>query len=322
MLKEQVEQLAGPSGEGFEAARTAIRGDAVRTPLLQFESGKGRDIRVKAECLQPYGSFKIRAASNLLAGFSADELRGGVACPSAGNFGQGLAYAASRRGVPLTVHAPANAAEIKLQIMRELGASVVVHPFDKWWEIMSTRDTGRDDGLFVHPVCEPRVIVGNGTIGLELAEDWPDFDTIVVPVGGGGLISGVALALRSIGHPARVIACEVETAAPLSAALEAGHPVAIDRRDSFVDGIGSTRLLDEMWPLLRELVDEVIVVSVAEAEQGVRRAAGQAHLVVEGAAGVALAAALSSSCPGDRIVALLSGGNIDRQILSRILAAG
>jgi threonine dehydratase len=322
MLKEQVEQLAGPSGEGFEAARTAIREDAVRTPLLQFESGKGREIRVKSECLQPYGSFKIRAASNLLAGFSADELRGGVACPSAGNFGQGLAYAASRRGVPLTVHAPANAAEIKLQIMRELGASVVVHPFDKWWEIMSTRDTGRDDGLFVHPVCEPRVIVGNGTIGLELAEDWPDFDTIVVPVGGGGLISGVALALRSIGHPARVIACEVETAAPLSAALEAGQPVAIDRRDSFVDGIGSTRLLDEMWPLLRELVDEVIVVSVAEAEQGVRRAAGQAHLVVEGAAGVALAAALSSSCPGDRIVALLSGGNIDRQILSRILAAG
>jgi threonine dehydratase len=185
---------------------------------------------------------------------------------------------------------------------------------------MSTRDTGRDDGLFVHPVCEPRVIVGNGTIGLELVEDWPEFDTIVVPVGGGGLISGIALALRSIGHQARIIACEVETAAPLSAAIEADHPVAIDRRDSFVDGIGSTRLLDEMWPLLRELVDEVIVVSVADAEQGVRLAAEQAHLVVEGASGVALAAALSASCPGDRVVAILSGGNIDRQILSRILA--
>ena len=186
---------------------------------------------------------------------------------------------------------------------------------------MSTRDTGCDDGLFVHPVCEPRVIIGNGTIGLELTEDWPDFDTIVVPVGGGGLISGIALALRSIGHPARIVACEVETAAPLSAALEAGHPVAIDRRDSFVDGIGSTRLLDEMWPLLHELVEEVIVVSVEEAEHGVRLAAEQAHLVTEGAAGVALAAALSSSCPGDRIVAVLSGGNIDRQILGRILAA-
>ena len=167
----------------------------------------------------------------MLAGFSADELSGGVACPSAGNFGQGIAYAALRRGVRLTVHAPANAAEVKLEVMRALGATVVVHPFDEWWQIMSTRDTGRDDGLFVHPVCEPRVIVGNGTIGLELAEDWPEFDTVVVPVGGGGLISGIALALRSLGHKARIVACEVETAAPLSAALKAGHPVAIDRRE-------------------------------------------------------------------------------------------
>jgi threonine dehydratase len=319
VLKAQVEQLIGSRGEGFEAAQTAIRGDVIRTPLLPFQNADGRELRLKAECLQPYGSFKIRAASNLLAGLSPDELRGGVACPSAGNFGQGLAYAASRRGVPLTVHAPASAAEVKLQVMRELGATVVVHTFDEWWTIMCTRDTGADDGLFVHPVCEPRVIIGNGTIGLELAEDWPEFDTVVVPVGGGGLISGIALALRSIGHPARIIACEVETAAPLSAALEAGHPVAIERWDSFVDGIGSTRLLDEMWPLLSELVDDVIVVSVAEAERGVRLAAQKVHLVVEGAAGVSLAAALSPSCPGDRIVTVLSGGNIDHQTLCRIL---
>ena len=319
MLKARVEQLIGTRGEGFEAAREAIRGDAIRTPLLPFASGDGREVRVKAECLQPYGSFKIRAASNLLAGFSADELRRGVACPSAGNFGQGLAYAASRRGVPLTVHAPDNAAAVKLQVMRDLGATVVVHPFEAWWTIMCSRDTGRDDGLFIHPVCEPRVIVGNGTIGLELVEDWPEFDTVVVPVGGGGLISGIALALRSQGHTARIVACEIETAAPLSAALRAGHPVTIDRQSSFVDGIGSTRLLDEMWPLLSELVDEVMVVSIADAERGVRLAAQQAHMIVEGAAGVALAAALSPSCPGDRGVAMLSGGNIDRQILCRIL---
>ena len=321
MLKVQVEQLIGSTGQGFETARTAIRGDVIRTPLLPFggTAGDMRELRLKAECLQPYGSFKIRAASNVLAGLSADELRGGVACASAGNFGQGLAYAASRRSVPLTVHAPATAAEVKLQVMRDLGATVVVHPFDEWWTIMCTRDTGRDDGLFVHPVCEPRVIIGNGTIGLELAEDWPEFDTVVVPVGGGGLISGIALALRSIGHQARIIACEIETAAPLSAALRAGHPVTVDRRDSFVDGIGSTRVLDAMWPLLRELVDDVIVVGVGEAEQGVRRAAEQAHLIVEGAAGVALAAALSPSCPGDRVVAVMSGGNIDHQILCRIL---
>src|SRR5580765_7857321 len=124
MLKAQVEQLIGTHGEGFEAAREAIRGDIIRTPLLPFASGDGREVRVKAECLQPYGSFKIRAASNLLAGYPAGELSGGVACASAGNFGQGLAYAAARRGVPLTVHAPANAAEVKLQVMRGLGATV------------------------------------------------------------------------------------------------------------------------------------------------------------------------------------------------------
>ena len=320
MLKAQVEQLIGPSGEGFAAARAAIRDVVVRTPLLPFQDGRGRELRAKAECLQPYGSFKIRAAANLLAGFSDDELAGGVACPSAGNFGQGLAYAASRRGVPLTVHAPAGAAEVKLQVMRALGATVIVHPFDEWWTIMRTRSTGRGDGRFVHPVCEPRVIVGNGTIGLELAEDWPEFDTVVVPVGGGGLICGIALALRNIGHKARIVACEVETAAPLSAALQAGHPATIDRQDSFVDGIGSTRLLDDMWPLLSDLVDDVIVVSVADAERGVRLAAEQSHLVVEGAAGVALAAALSPSCPGDRVAAVLSGGNIDHRQLCRILA--
>ena len=319
MLKEQVETLIGPSGQGFEAARTALRGDAVRTPLLPFRSGDGRAIRIKAECLQPYGSFKIRAASNVLAGYSPEALRRGIVCPSAGNFGQGLAYAASRRGVPMTVHAPQNAAEVKLQVMRSLGATVVVHPFDQWWDIMCARSAGAGEELFVHPVCEPGVIIGNGTIGLELVEDWPDFDTVVVPFGGGGLICGIALALRSIGHRARVIACEVETAAPLAAAMGAGGPVTIERVSSFVDGIGSTRVLDDMWPLLRELVDDVVTMSVEEAEQGVRLAAQQSHLIVEGAAGVCLSAALAEAARGGRVVAILSGGNIDHQQLCGIL---
>src|SRR3546814_869486 len=186
MLKRQVEELIGSRGQGFETARAALRGDAVRTPLLPFQSGDSRAIRIKAECLQPYGSFKIRAASNVLAGYSPEELRGGIVCLSAGNFGQGLAYAASRRIVPMTVHAPENAAEVKLEVMRSLGASVVIHPFGEWWDIMCARSAGPGEGLFVHPVCEPGVIVGNGTIGLELAEDWPDFDTVVVPLCGGG----------------------------------------------------------------------------------------------------------------------------------------
>jgi threonine dehydratase len=186
---------------------------------------------------------------------------------------------------------------------------------------MSTRDTGRDDGLFIHPVCEPDVIIGNGTIALELAEDWPELDTVVVPVGGGGLISGIALALKGIGHPARIIACEVETAAPLYPAMRSGEPVTVERQASFVDGIGSTRVLDEMWPLLRELVDDVIVVSVNDAEEGVRMATRTSHLVVEGAAGAALAAAMSPHCSGERVAVILSGGNIDPGQLSRILSS-
>lgn len=319
MLKDEVEQLIGEGPAAFEQARVAIGEAAIRTPLLPFRGDGGRDIRLKAECLQPYGSFKIRAGANVLAGFTADQLAGGVACPSAGNFGQGLAYACARRQVPLTVHAPDNSAGVKIEAMRALGARVKLHDFDEWWRIISTRETGADDGLFIHPVCEPGVIVGNGTIGLELAEDWAAFDTVVVPVGGGGLISGIALALRSLGRKVRIVAAEVETSAALSAAMAAGKPVTIDRRPSFVDGIGSSRVLDDMWPLLSELVDQVIVVGIAEAGEGVRLAAERNHLVVEGAAGAALAAAISPQCPGERIVALLSGGNIDHRQLCRIL---
>lgn len=317
VLKAEVERRIAAGG--LAAAHRAVAGDAIRTPLLPFPSADSCELRVKAECLQPYGSFKIRAAANVLADHSVETLRDGVACPSAGNFGQGLAYACSRRGIKLTVHAPDNAADVKLSAMRLLGAEVVVHTFPEWWRIMSTRKTGRPDGLFVHPVCEPGVIIGNGTIGLELVEDWPDLDTIVVPFGGGGLISGVALALKSLGHPARIVACEVETAAPLAAAMRAGEPVTVPRSPSFVDGIGSTRVLDEMWPLLSELVDQVITVSVDEAAHGVRLAARASHLIVEGAAGAGLAAAVSRECPGRRVGVILSGGNIDSRELCRIL---
>lgn len=319
VLKAEIERRIAAGG--FAAARRAVAVDAIRSPLLPFECSDGRELRMKAECLQPYGSFKIRAAANVLADHSLEALQNGVACPSAGNFGQGLAYACSRRGIELTVHAPDNAADVKLSAMRRLGAKVLVHPFPEWWRIMSTRETGFSDGLFVHPVCEPGVIIGNGTIGLELVEDWPDVDTIVVPFGGGGLISGVALAIKSLGHPARIVAVEVETAAPLGAAMKAGEPVTVPRSPSFVDGIGSTRVLDEMWPLLNELVDHVVTVSLDAAANGVRVAAQASHLLIEGAAGAALAAALSREGPGQRVAVILSGGNIDARELCRILAS-
>jgi threonine dehydratase len=184
---------------------------------------------------------------------------------------------------------------------------------------MSTRDTRARDGTFIHPVSEPAVILGNGTIGLELASQWPELDTVVVPYGGGGLASGIALALRSLSRNVRIVACEIETAAPLSLAFDAQAPVRIERQPSFVDGIGSNRVLDEMWPLVRELIDEVLVVTLEEARSAIRELALRHHIIAEGAGAVALAAALSSRCSGAHVVAIISGGNIDPATLCQIL---
>lgn len=308
----------GASIGDFQRVRQLIRADIVHSPLLQYVNGR-RSIRLKAECLQPFGSFKIRAASSALQALDQEKLRPAVATASAGNFAQGLALAAKRRGISLTVHVPHTAAMVKIDAIRGLDAKIVQHSFGDWWEIMSTRNTGADDGTFIHPVCELGVILGNGTIGLELAEDWPELDTVVIPFGGGGLATGIALALQAFGLKVRIVACEIETAAPLAAAFRANVPVRIEHQSSFVDGIGSARVLDEMWPLLKEVIDDVIVVSVREAECALREIAFRHHLIAEGAGAVALAAALSPRCGGSRVVAIISGGNVDFGTLCQIL---
>ncbi|MGH8187888.1 MAG: threonine ammonia-lyase [Steroidobacteraceae bacterium] len=315
-----VDAVLASSLEDFVAAAQRIRTDAVRSPLLPFDSREGRTIRLKAENVQPFGSFKIRCGTNALASLPDAALAKGVATASAGNFAQGLALAASRRSIPVTAHVPESAAGIKLEALEKLGVSIVRHSFAEWWSICSTRATGADDGVFIHPVSEVEVIRGNGTIGLELAQDWPELDTVVVPFGGGGLSSGIALALRASNRSVRIVACEAETSTPLASAMRAGQPVQVERRPSFIDGIGSTSVLAEMWPLLGRLIDDVIVVSLAEATAAVRTLALRSHLVVEGAAGVALAAALSPRCGGKNVAVILSGGNIDPARLREILA--
>lgn len=304
----------------FEAARRRMAHEVLRTPLLPFQADAGRTVRIKAENLQPFGSFKLRCAANVLSARRGEPLRR-VATASAGNFAQGLALAARRRNIELTVHVPESAAGVKLEAVRQLGATIVRHPFPAWWQIMMTRQTGADDGLFIHPVCEPDVIVGNGTIGLELAEDWPEMDTVIVPFGGGGLICGIALALRACGKAARVIACEVQTSTPLAAARKAGRPVQVERAPSFVDGIGSNGVLTQMWPLLQDLVDDVIVVGLKEVSMALRALAKSNHLIAEGAGAAALAAALSGEYSGRNVVAVVSGGNIDFPVLAQLLSA-
>jgi threonine dehydratase len=277
---------------------------------------------LKPENLQPLGSFKARCGANALAAFSAEDLKAGVATGSAGNFGQGLALAARKRGVALAVHVPESAAEVKLASLRALGATVIRHSFADWWAILASRETGADDGVFVHPVAEADVILGNGTIGLELAEDWPELDTVVVPFGGGGLIAGIALALRAAGKKVRIVACEVDTSIPLTACFRAGEPVVVERGASFIDGMGSTRVLDEMWPLLRDLVSDVVVVPTQSVRGAVRELALRNHLIAEGAGAAPLAAALSDRCGGKNVAVIVSGGNLDSRHLCEILSQG
>jgi threonine dehydratase len=248
-----------------------------------------------------------------------DELARGVWTASAGNMAQGLAWEARRRGVRCTVVVPDTAPEAKLAAIERLGATFVKVPFDVWWQILVDRSHPGMEGLFIHPTADANVIAGNGTIGLEVLEDLPDADAVLVPWGGGGLSCGIGSALRGAGSEAKVFACEVETAAPLSASLAAGRPTTTTYTPSFVDGIGGRSVFPEQWELATSLLAGSLLVSVAEAAAAVRHLAGRARVVAEGAGAVPVAAALSGRGPGGKLVCVVSGGNIDAAVLARIL---
>ncbi|HEU5310156.1 MAG TPA: pyridoxal-phosphate dependent enzyme, partial [Candidatus Eisenbacteria bacterium] len=291
-----------------------MAGVAIRTPLLRLELPdlpSAPVIHLKLENLQPIGSFKIRGAQNAILRAGRDATARGVVTASAGNMAQGVAYVARRLGVPCTVIVPEEAPEVKTRAVERLGARVIRVPFAEWWRALEEGGHPEADGFFVHSVCDSAVIAGNGTIGLEIAEDLPETDTILVPFGGGGLSGGIAVAARSLLPRARVFGCEVETAAPLRASLEAGSPVRVDHRPSFVDGIGGKGLLPDMWPLLRSVLAGSIVVTLEETARAIRLLAERARVVAEGAGAASLAAALSRPIPGSGpVVCVISGGNI------------
>lgn len=314
-LEELPMNLADPlTAAEIEAARARIADVALRTPLVPTRDGR---TWLKLECLQPTGSYKIRGATNVLAARLEAGIRPrAITSASAGNFGQAIADAARRHGLPIVIHVPDSAARVKVENLKRLGAEVREHAFADWWRIIESRETN-DDGLFVHPVCEREVIAGAATAGAEIVEDLPEVEAVLIPFGGGGLACGIAQAVRLARPGCRIIAVETDTAMPLKAALEAGGPVTVPRTASFVDGIGSTRVLDAMWPLLERLIDEVIVVTLAEVEAAIRRLAAEHHVIAEGAGAAALAAAKAEI---EGAVAIVSGGNIDRAELQRILA--
>jgi threonine dehydratase len=300
----------------IEAARERIAGAAVRTPLLRLHVEAPAEIYLKLENLQPVNSFKIRGATNAVMLAPASERKKGLVTASAGNMAQGVAWTARELGVPATIAVPEHAPQAKLAAIERLGGRVLKLPYDDWWNAIVTSRVDGVEGLFVHPVQDPGVIAGNGTIGLEVLEDLPSPDAVVIPYGGGGLTVGIASAVKALRPGTRIFTAEPATAAALAAAFAAGKPTDVDYQASFVDGSGSRRVLDTMWPQVAPLVDGALSIPVAEVAAAVRLLAERARLIAEGAGALALAAALSGRAGSGKVVCIVSGGNINLSTLA------
>jgi threonine dehydratase len=307
-----------PSVDQLLAARERIRGLALPTPLIRLHGVPG-EIWLKLENLQPIGSFKLRGAGNAMRSLPPSALVDGVVTASAGNMAQGVAWCARELGIACHVIVPDNAPAAKTEAVERLGATLVRRTYEDWWRVLETHDPGGVPGRFVHPVVDADVIAGNGTIALEIREDLPDVDTVIVPYGGGGLSSGIGSGIKALRPACRVLAAEVATAAPLRASLDAGSPVAIQHVKSFVDGIGGRSVLPAMWPLVRQVVDDAIVVSLDEVADAIRLLIRQARVIAEGAGAAAVASAAPAQGATGRTVCVVSGGNIDSALLARIL---
>ena len=306
--------------EDVRAARDRIKGAVVRTPLVRLNADDApAEIYLKLENLQPAGSFKIRGAYNAVAQLDAEALADGVWTVSAGNMAQALAWCARERGVPCTVVVPEQAPETKLANVTRLGATYVKVPFDEFEETFITRHREGIKGRLIHPFSDPAVMAGTGTIGLEILEDLPDVDAVVIAYAGGGLSCGIGSAVRALRSNVKLYAAEVETGAPFAASMAAGRPVAVEHTPSFVDGISGTIVLEEMWPLASELMDGAVVSSLTEVAAAVRLMVERNRVVSEGAGAASVAAALAGKAGRGKVACVVSGGNIDSDRLAKIL---
>src|SRR5271155_4911655 len=302
-----------------EEARRNIAPVAFRTPLVRCNVDAPADLYLKLENLQPIGSFKIRGAANVMALTPREQLDRGVLTASAGNMAQGVAFCARRLGIQATIVAPETAPATKILAVERMGGRVILAPFAKWWQTFEKRSYPGVDATFIHAFDDPRVMAGNGTIALELLEDLPDVDAVVIPWGGGGLSCGIAAVLRALAPRVRIYAAEVETAAPLAAALAAGEPRTVDYRPSFVDGIGSKTVFRNMFEHARNLLDGSLVVTLDEAAHAMKVVAERNRVIVEGASACAIAAALSGRAGSGKVVAIVSGGNIDLEKFTELV---
>jgi len=310
-----------PSLACIQEARHAIAGTAIRTPLVRLNAPEVPvEIYLKLENLQPIGSFKIRGAANAMAHMTAEELRRGVLTASAGNMAQGVAWRARELRIPCTVVAPDSAPDTKIRAIERLGGRVLKVPYDAWWRAFEEQAYPGVDATFIHAFDDPHVMAGNGTIGLEILEDLPDVDAIVIPWGGGGLACGIAAGLRGLKPSCQIFAAEVATAAPLTAAWNAGSPQLIEPQRSFVDGIGGKSVFPQMFERARRLLDGVLVAELDQIAAALRLMAERNRIIAEGAGAAPVACALANNwgVQKPKIACVVSGGNIDLTKLAEI----
>ena len=309
--------------EEIRAARARISGTVVRTPLIRLELGSGYpDIRLKLENLQPINAYKLRGAANALALLSEEERQWGVWTISAGNAGQGIAYAARQAGVPCTVVVIETAPESKKARMAALGARLIPTPFDVCWKAMEDRAFPGVEGTFIHPFDDHNFIAGNATLGLEILEDAPDAAAVIGGIGGGGLVVGLGSAIKALKPSVKVFGAEPETAAPGALSFEKGSPQVFESwTHSFVDGAGGKSVFPRMWQRMRNVVDGSIVVTLEQVKQAMRLMADKSRIISEGAGALPLAAALTGKAGEGPVVCVVSGGNIDLKLFCELIGA-
>jgi threonine dehydratase len=306
----------------IEAARGRIAGTVLRTPLVKLDLGEGApDIRLKLENLQPTNAYKIRGAANAVARLSDEERARGVWTISAGNAGQGVAYAARAAGIPCSVVAIETAPQTKLDRMRALGATIIPVSYTEAWKAAEAHEFAGLDGTFVHPFDNHDFIAGHGTMGLEILEDAPNVTTVIAAIGGGGLITGVGSAVKALKPEVQVLGSEPETAAPYAFSLREGAPSKFpDWQASFVDGAGGQSVTQRMWDRMQPVVDGAVTVTLDQVREAMRLMADKARVISEGAGALALAAALTGKAGDGPIVCVVSGGNIDPAKFSSLIA--
>ncbi len=321
-MSDMLAAVAPITIEAIESARSRIKDTILRTPLVRLQTGDELEIYIKLENLQPINSFKLRGAANAVAMLSPSARAGGVWTISAGNAGQGVAYAARAMGVPCTVVTIETAPDTKVERMRALGARIVKAPFDACWDAMEQRAFPGVAGTFVHPFDDDDFIAGNATMGFEIVEDLPNVAAVVTAIGGGGLVTGVATAVRARKPNVRVFGAEPETAAPAALSFSRNEASVFEGwHASFVDGAGGKSVFPRMWERMRGVVDGSIVVTLDETKHAMRVIAEKARVIAEGAGALSVAAALSGKAGAGPIVAVISGGNIELSTFAELVGA-